>query len=320
MDMLDLKVFIAVAESGSMRKGAQLVALTQPAVSLRIAGLESELGIPLFNRTRSGAFLTEPGRKFYFYAYHALSALEVGKQKASQAPASAAGDNLSIGIVESLTHVMLPAVVQAMKNQTSITAWKISTGESADLALRVTSGDLDIAFINYMFDPLPHTATIPLFEEPIFLIGPEQSPFPHYRSLATYLQEVPFILLKRQMPLRELLERRLFEPLRIYPRKLIEVDTSSLIRQMVAQGSGCSFLPASSLWPADHKAPIERIPLKEVSLKQRFYCVYPLHLSAHLEQFLQPLQALVSEQVLRFRQNDIFYTASPDHTANNNIH
>ncbi|RCX19149.1 DNA-binding transcriptional LysR family regulator [Fontibacillus phaseoli] len=311
MDMLDLKVFIAVAENGSMRKGAQTVALTQPAVSLRIAGLESELNAPLFLRTRSGALLTEAGRKFYFYAQYALSALEVGQQIVRQTAAPSPMDgHLSIGIVESLTHVMLPAIVQTTKNQDAISTWKISTGESLDLALRVTSGELDIAFINHLFAPLPHMATVKLFEEPLVFIGPKQPGFPRFRSLSTYLQEVPFILLKRQMPLRELLENRLFEPLRMHPRKLIEVDTSSLIRQMVAQGSGCSFLPVSSLWPGNHEVPIERIPLDEVCLKQKFYCAYPLHLSDQLQQFLQPLKTQIREQVRDFRRNDIFYSAS----------
>ncbi|GIP51526.1 LysR family transcriptional regulator [Paenibacillus vini] len=307
MDMLDLKVFIAVAENGSMRKGAEMVALTQPAVSLRIAGLENELSAPLFLRTRSGALLTEAGRKFYFYAQYALSALEVGQQKVRQIAPPSADGHLNIGIVESLSHIMLPAIVQTMKSQDAVSSWKISTGESLDLALRVTSGELDLAFINHEFSPLPHIETVKLFEEPLVFIGPRQPNFPRFRSLSTYLQEVPFILLKRQMPLRELLESHLFESLRMHPRKLIEVDTSSLIRQMVAQGSGCSFLPVSSLWPSHHEVPIERIQLDEVCLKQKFYCAYPLHISKQLQQFLQPLKAQILEQVGNFRRNDTSY-------------
>ncbi|GGA33847.1 LysR family transcriptional regulator [Paenibacillus physcomitrellae] len=306
MDMLDLKVFIAVAESKSMRKAAPYVALTQPAVSLRIAGLESELGVPLFSRTRSGAVLTEAGTKFYFYAQYALSALEAGRE-AITGPFPAQKDNkLRIGIVESLTHIMLPAILQFMKEQAPDIQWKISTGQSLDLTLRSVAGELDISFVNQVFTPLPQIRTVELFEEPLVFIGPKQAGFPRFHSLATYLREVPFILLKRQMPLRELLEHKLFIPQRIYPQKLIEVDTSHLVRQMVAQGGGCSFLPVSSLWPAGSHDAIDIIPLPEFRLKQSFYCAYPLSLSENILHLLPGLQALIRKQVEDYRNDSLF--------------
>lgn len=303
MDMLDLKVFIAVAESESMSKAARYVALTQPAVSLRIAGLEMELGAPLFHRTRSGAFLTEAGRKFYFYAQYALSALEAGQDSVRKLSGPPEETGLRIGIVESLTHVMLPSVIRSMKEHSAAAQWKISTGPSLDLALRTASGELDIAFINQMFAPLPQIETVKLFEEPLAFIGPKQPGFPRYQSLATYLQEVPFILLKRHMPLRELLEHNLFTPLRMRPQKLIEVDASHIIRQMVGQGSGCSFLPVSSLWPAGSDASIEMLPLAEIRLKQSFYCAYPQSAAEPVRQLLPALLASIKEQVALFRGN-----------------
>jgi DNA-binding transcriptional LysR family regulator len=303
MDILDLKVFIAVAESESMSKAAGIVALTQPAVSFRIAGLEAELGAPLFHRTRSGAFLTEAGRKFYFYAQYALSALEAGQESIRTLSKPAAEKILRIGIVDSLTHVMLPAIIQAMKEQTWVTQWKINTGQSLDLALQTTFGELDLSFINQTYSPLPQLGTVKLFEEPLVFIGPKQSGFPHYQSLITYLEEVPFILLKRYMPLRELLEHELFRPQRMYPRQLIEVDTSQLIRQMVEQGTGCSFLPVSSLWPVGSDANIEQIFLPEVRLRQSFYCVYHQPAPDSILKLLPDLQAGINAQVLRFRNN-----------------
>ncbi len=303
MDMLDLKVFIAVAETESMSKAAHYVALTQPAVSIRIAGLEAELGASLFHRTRSGAFLTEAGRKFYFYAQYALSALEAGQESLRMLSAPPTEEKLRIGIVESLTHVMLPSIIQSMKEQASLIEWKISTGQSLDLALRTASGELDISFINQTFSPLPQLHSVKLFEEPLAFIGPKQPTFPRYRSLATYLEEVPFILLKRHMPLRELLEHQLFAPLRMYPQKLIEVDASHVIRQMVEQGTGCSFLPVSSLWPSGRDAAIERISLPEIHLQQSFYCVYLHSASDQILNLLPNLQAGIIAQVDQFRNN-----------------
>lgn len=58
----DLKLFLAVAASGSFSRAATLSGLAQPAVSKRIAALERRLEAALFERTGRGARLTEAGR------------------------------------------------------------------------------------------------------------------------------------------------------------------------------------------------------------------------------------------------------------------
>ena len=58
----DLKLFLAVAASGSFSRAATLAGTAQPAVSKRIAALERQLDVTLFERTGRGARLTEAGR------------------------------------------------------------------------------------------------------------------------------------------------------------------------------------------------------------------------------------------------------------------
>ncbi len=53
---------MAVAQYGAITEAARALGLTQPALSRRIQQLESELGAPLFERSRKGVVLTEMGR------------------------------------------------------------------------------------------------------------------------------------------------------------------------------------------------------------------------------------------------------------------
>ena len=55
------KVFYTVAKCGSLTKAAEELYISQPAVSQAIKQLETQLGGRLFNRTRKGMELTEPG-------------------------------------------------------------------------------------------------------------------------------------------------------------------------------------------------------------------------------------------------------------------
>ncbi len=61
MDMQSLEAFIAVAELGSFSRAGERLFLTQPAISKRVANLESQLGTPLFDRIGRDVYLTEAG-------------------------------------------------------------------------------------------------------------------------------------------------------------------------------------------------------------------------------------------------------------------
>jgi DNA-binding transcriptional LysR family regulator len=61
MNWDDLRAFLAVAQSGSLRQAAGALAVTQPTVARRLQMLEADLGVPLFERGREGHRLTAAG-------------------------------------------------------------------------------------------------------------------------------------------------------------------------------------------------------------------------------------------------------------------
>ncbi|MGB5651488.1 MAG: LysR family transcriptional regulator, partial [Sedimenticolaceae bacterium] len=62
MDLILLRSFLAVAESGAITAAAERIGITQPALSRRIQQLEDQFGVELLVRGRKGAVLTEIGR------------------------------------------------------------------------------------------------------------------------------------------------------------------------------------------------------------------------------------------------------------------
>ncbi len=59
MDLANLNAFIAIAETGSFSGAGERLHLTQPAISKRIAGLEQQLKVRLFDRLGREVGLTE---------------------------------------------------------------------------------------------------------------------------------------------------------------------------------------------------------------------------------------------------------------------
>ena len=67
-DLTDLKLFVHIAESGSITAGARLAHLALPSASARIRGMEEALSVPLLHRGRRGAEPTEAGRTLLHHA------------------------------------------------------------------------------------------------------------------------------------------------------------------------------------------------------------------------------------------------------------
>ena len=67
-DLVDLRLFVAAADSGSITGGAEAVHLALASASARIAGMEAALGVPLFRRGRRGIAPTAAGQALYAHA------------------------------------------------------------------------------------------------------------------------------------------------------------------------------------------------------------------------------------------------------------
>ena len=75
MDLANLNAFIAIAETGSFSGAAERLFLTQPAISKRIASIEQQLKLRLFDRLGREVSLTEAGRALREKAMHVPGAV-----------------------------------------------------------------------------------------------------------------------------------------------------------------------------------------------------------------------------------------------------
>ena len=64
MNLHDLETFVSIAQLGGVTRAAGQLHRSQPAITRRIKILEHQLGVPLLERGRNGALLTDAGRSF----------------------------------------------------------------------------------------------------------------------------------------------------------------------------------------------------------------------------------------------------------------
>lgn len=147
LDLRYLKYAILVAEHGSFRRAADALNLSQSTVSRRVQLLERRLGVPLFERSRSGVRLTYAGERFIRDAAVGAGHLHQAVSDVSQARRGNLGE-LRIGLMASLASGFLADLLCGFRIRFPNVDIKLEEASSQSNAAGVLSGRLDAAFIS----------------------------------------------------------------------------------------------------------------------------------------------------------------------------
>jgi len=153
MDADGLRTFIAIHRSGGFSHAAASLGRSQPAISRRIALLESELKAPLFERTGAGIILSDAGRVLLPYAERALAALEDAGAAVAALHGGRAG-TLSLAAVGTLAGTKLTAILKRFSKGSPHVQVTLRTATSAEVSGLVRGGEVAIG-LRYFGDAAP---------------------------------------------------------------------------------------------------------------------------------------------------------------------
>lgn len=141
IDSALLRVFVTVAETGSVSEAATRLSRTQAAISMALRRLEEELNERLFERSTRGMSLTDAGRLLLPYAQRALGAASELRLRA--AIQSLAG-SVRLGLLEDCATGALPSVLQRFAAAHPRLVLDIVVDRSAALASAFERGEMDL--------------------------------------------------------------------------------------------------------------------------------------------------------------------------------
>ena len=151
MKVEDIEAFVAVIRSESLSRAAQELGLTQPILTRRIQGFESELGIALFDRQTKPLRPTTLGQRLYDPCRSVLQAVETVRDLAASDLPPTGG--LRLGLTQGLGELTLLPLLAQLRGLWPELEPQVSTGWSAQLAERIGLGELDAAAVFRLSEP-----------------------------------------------------------------------------------------------------------------------------------------------------------------------
>lgn len=243
--MLDrLQAFVEVARNGAIGRAAEVLYVTQPALSARIQKLEQELGAQLFVRGRQGATLTEAGRAFLPFARRALDAVEDGRHRVADVGRGSIGQ-LVLGSAPVVSNYVLPAILERFHAAHPGVALSVRTGHSEEILDMVLREQVQIGLVRELQHP--GIQVTPLYEDELLLVTPARHPFVERGEiLLAELSGEEMIFFDRTSSYHDLTSA-LFRGAGVVPRGQMELDSIDAAKKMVQQGLGVSLLPRTAV-------------------------------------------------------------------------
>jgi DNA-binding transcriptional LysR family regulator len=145
MELRQIRSFLSIAETLHFGRTAELIHLSQPALSLQIRALEEEVGVRLFERNRRKTTLTTAGVAFRDDATAALSQLDQAIRRARLAADGKLG-LLRIGFISTVGSEIVPHIVRQFRELNPEVEFSLRAITTADQVRMLETGSLDIGF------------------------------------------------------------------------------------------------------------------------------------------------------------------------------
>ena len=169
MDVKKYEVFVKIVEKSSLTKAAEAMGLTQSGVSHIVAAMESELGVALLRRSRTGAVLTPEGERLMPHI-RAIVTQETQLRHAAEALRSQVAGKLRVGTFTSVATHWLPAMMMEFQRLHPSVEFTLFNGDYHDVVRWLEDGSVDLAFTAV---PAPaNCRCIPLYRDPLLAVLP----------------------------------------------------------------------------------------------------------------------------------------------------
>ncbi len=240
MNLNQLRVFIAIADTGSITRASRRLKVSQPAVSKQLTELEHALGTTLFDRVARGVRLTESGRVLEGHARRIFAAETAAEDELAELVGLTRG-RLSIGASTTIGSYLIPTVFGRFRREHPSVKLDLEIGNTATIQTALLENRLDLG-LTEGFVASDSLAVEQIASDEMVLIVAPQHPLRTRPSVsARALLSEAFIMRERGSGTRDVIEAALAQ-LDIEIDPVMALGSTEAVKNAVAAGLGVAMV------------------------------------------------------------------------------
>ena len=264
-----LRLFKALAETGSVTAAARIMHVTQPTASMQLKELSNAVGMPLFEFVGKKIYLTEAGKAL------ALSAQSISQEWESFEQAIAAMNGLKTGVlriaVVSTAKYFIPGLVGSF----------CKDYPNVDIALEVLNRDAVVARLENNMDDMAIMTQPPenleiedevFLDNPLVCIAPKNHPLKNKKIGVKELANEYFVMREVGSGTRMSCDL-FFKDKKFSPKIRLTLGSNEAIKQSVSSGLGLSIVSIHSLTEYDLRETVCILKVKDFPIKSQWHIV-----------------------------------------------
>jgi DNA-binding transcriptional LysR family regulator len=241
VDLRQLEILRAVAQTGSFTSAGEKLHLSQSAVSRQILLLEEELKEQLFLRLGRRIQITPAGTTLLGLSERMFEDLERTRASILDRQQAVTGTVRLVGGMTVCLYVF-PPLLKAFRKEHPGVEVKLTPGATPRLIRMLRSGAADLGLLTLPIDD-PNLVTVPVLREELLLITAPTHPLAKRRQIAPRdLSGQPFVLFEAGSNSRKAIEA-FFRAEQIEPNVVTETENVEIIKALVMVGMGIAIIP-----------------------------------------------------------------------------
>jgi DNA-binding transcriptional LysR family regulator len=234
-----LKIFMRIAQLGSITKAAEELHLSQPALSIQLRNFQDQFDIPLTEIVGKKLYLTNFGQEILAYAERILDQAGAMDDVVQSYKGQLTG-KLKIAVVSTGKYVMPYLLTDFLNAHPAITL-ELDVTNKEKVIESLEQNSIDFALVSLVPGHLK-TESIPIVKNTMHLIGAYQSKKSQKELSINELQQLPWIFREQGSGTRQMMERFLSQR-HITVQKMLELTSNEAVKQAIMANLGYSIMP-----------------------------------------------------------------------------
>ncbi len=254
MQTVEFQILAVLAQEMNMRKAAERLFVSQPALSQRLQSIEKSWGVKIFLRSQKGLALTPAGEKITTFAQEVVEKGERVREEIEALDSEVYG-TLKLAVASIAGQYWLPAVLKQFVKKYPLVKVSLITGWSSEMLRHIYEDHVHIGILRG--NPEWKGRKLHLFSDSLYLVDTEMEKLEDLHDTSR-----PFIQFKSDSNYHQEIQEWWHRQFKTVPQRTIIVDQIETCKQMVLNGIGYAILPAVTIEGEDS---LTKIPLMDAA-------------------------------------------------------